>query len=75
MGDFNKIMVKKTDPSKNSIEEPKSQTEQNIYCLKCKQKRDITNVQQTTLKNGKPAYAGICPVCGTKVFRFMATTR
>jgi len=25
--------------------------------------------QSITLENGKPAIQGICPVCGTKVFR------
>jgi hypothetical protein len=25
--------------------------------------------QSITMKNGKPATKGICPVCGTKMFR------
>jgi hypothetical protein len=32
-------------------------------------KREIKNAQSIILKNGKPAIQGICPVCGTKVFR------
>lgn len=39
------------------------------YCVKCKAKRDIKNAKQITMKNGRPATQGVCPVCGTKVFR------
>ena len=39
------------------------------YCLKCREKREITNPEQVTLKNGRPATKGDCPQCGTKVFR------
>lgn len=39
------------------------------YCVKCKKKVEIKNPQKVTLKNGKPATKGVCPVCGTKVFR------
>ncbi|MCD6568399.1 MAG: hypothetical protein J7K94_06670 [Dehalococcoidia bacterium] len=39
------------------------------YCMKCRQKREIKNPKQITLKNGRPAVQGVCPICGTKVFR------
>jgi hypothetical protein len=39
------------------------------YCVKCKAKREISNPQKVTLKNGKPATQGTCPVCGTKIFK------
>jgi len=39
------------------------------YCMKCRQKREIRNARPVTLKNGRPAVQGVCPVCGTKVFR------
>ena len=39
------------------------------YCFKCRTKREVRNAQQVTLKNGRPATQGTCPVCGTKVFR------
>ena len=39
------------------------------YCLKCREKREINNPEQVTLKNGRPATKGDCPICGTKVFR------
>jgi DNA-directed RNA polymerase subunit RPC12/RpoP len=39
------------------------------YCVKCKAKVEMKNAQKVTLKNGKPATKGVCPKCGTKVFR------
>jgi RNase P subunit RPR2 len=39
------------------------------FCVKCKAKREIKNPKQVTLKNGRPAVQGTCPVCGTKIFR------
>ncbi len=39
------------------------------YCLKCRTKREMNNAQKVTLKNGRPATQGICPVCGTKITR------
>ena len=39
------------------------------YCLKCKQKVEIKNPQQITMKNGKPATTGECPTCGTKIYK------
>ena len=39
------------------------------YCVKDKRKVEIKNPKQVKLKNGKPATSGVCPICGTKVFR------
>jgi len=39
------------------------------YCFKCRSKKEIKDPQRVTLKNGRPAVRGVCPVCGTKVFR------
>jgi hypothetical protein len=39
------------------------------YCVKCRAKREIQNAQAITMKNGRPATQGSCPVCKTKVFR------
>ena len=41
--------------------------EQLAYCVKCKEKREMKNAQQVTMKNGKPALQGFCVVCGTKL--------
>ena len=37
------------------------------YCLKCRTKREMKGATQVTLKNGRPASQGTCPVCGTKI--------
>ena len=37
------------------------------YCLKCREKREIKDVQPVTLKNGRAARQGTCAVCGTKI--------
>jgi hypothetical protein len=39
------------------------------YCVKDKQKVQIKNPVQITMKNGKPATKGTCPMCGGSVFR------
>lgn len=39
------------------------------YCVKERKKVMIQNPVQTTMKNGKPAITGVCPDCGTKIFR------
>ncbi len=39
------------------------------YCVKCRAKREIKDPRSITMKNGRPATQGICPVCSTKVFR------
>jgi hypothetical protein len=38
-------------------------------CMKCRKKVEIKDPRQITLKNKRPAVAGSCPVCRTKVFR------
>ncbi len=39
------------------------------YCVKCREKREMKNPKSITMKNGKPATQGVCPTCGTKMFR------
>jgi Zn finger protein HypA/HybF involved in hydrogenase expression len=41
------------------------------YCVKCKAKKEIAKAQEVTMKNGRPAMQGVCPDCGTKLFRIM----
>ncbi len=43
------------------------------YCVKCRQKRIMQNARRVVTKNGRNAIEGICPVCGTKLFRFIAS--
>ena len=39
------------------------------YCVKCKKKREMQNATAVTMKNGKPAMKGVCPVCGCGMYR------
>ena len=39
------------------------------YYMKCKSKKEMKNSKAVTMKNGKPATQGVCPSCGTKMFR------
>jgi hypothetical protein len=39
------------------------------YCMKCRAKKEIRDPRRITMKNGRPATQGLCPTCGTKVFR------
>ncbi|MFH1383090.1 MAG: DUF5679 domain-containing protein [Chloroflexota bacterium] len=39
------------------------------YCVKCRAKREMTNTKSITMKNGRKASQGVCPVCKTKMFR------
>jgi NAD-dependent SIR2 family protein deacetylase len=39
------------------------------YCMKCRAKREMKDAKKITMKNGKPATQGVCPKCGTKMFR------
>lgn len=42
------------------------------YCMKCRSRREIKGAKQVTLKNGRPAMEGTCPVCNTKVVKLIA---
>jgi DNA-directed RNA polymerase subunit RPC12/RpoP len=42
------------------------------YCVKCKASREIAEPRPITMKNGRPATEGRCPVCGTKIFKIGA---
>ena len=41
------------------------------YCMKCREKRKFEGTV-VTLKNGRPAAQGTCPVCGTKLMRILS---
>ncbi len=45
------------------------------YCMKCRGKKPITNGENITMKNGRPAVHGLCGDCGTKLFRMMSTAK
>jgi len=45
------------------------------YCVKCKAKREMKDPKEVTFKgkggNKRSAMSGICPTCGTKMFRIL----
>ncbi len=43
------------------------------YCVKCKEKREMTQPQAVYTANGTPGTSGTCPVCGTKMFKMGRT--
>jgi len=45
------------------------------YCVKCKAKKEIAKAHEVTMKNGRPAMQGVCPDCGTKLFRIMGAKK
>lgn len=47
-------------------------SEVNGYCMKCKEKRSMSEPKAVTMKNGKPAVQGSCPECNTKMFKIGA---
>ncbi|HEU5098552.1 MAG TPA: DUF5679 domain-containing protein [Roseiflexaceae bacterium] len=44
------------------------------YCMRCKTKRPIQNAHHETTESGRPAARGTCPVCGAKMFTFLANS-
>ncbi|MGH2593266.1 MAG: toprim domain-containing protein, partial [Anaerolineae bacterium] len=43
------------------------------YCVKCKTKREIKDAQAVFTAAGTPATKGVCPVCGTGLYRMGLT--
>ena len=41
------------------------------YCMKCKAKSEMKDVQETVMKNGMKAAKGVCSKCGTKMFKIL----
>ena len=44
------------------------------YCVKCRTKREMKDTEEVTMpgKGGeRRAMKGICPVCGTKMFKIL----
>jgi hypothetical protein len=39
------------------------------YCVKCKAKREMSNAEEVTMKNGRKAMKGKCPKCDTGMYR------
>ena len=45
------------------------------YCMKCRAKREMRSPKSIIMKNRRPATQGVCPVCGTKMFRIGKSPR
>lgn len=43
----------------------------NGRCMKCKKEVEIKDAKTIVMKNGMEAVQGVCPNCGTKVFRIL----
>ena len=41
------------------------------YCVKCKEKREMTETEQVTMKNGRPAMKGKCGTCGCGMYKIL----
>ena len=41
------------------------------YCVKCREKREITDGRVEVTDKGRRMAKGACPVCGTNVTRFL----
>lgn len=40
------------------------------FCVKCRKKVSMKGASLVTLKNGRKAWKGSCPTCGTTIYRF-----
>ena len=45
------------------------------YCVKCRAKREIKDGKEVMTSKGRPMVQGSCPVCGTKVTRFITAKK
>lgn len=45
------------------------------YCLRCKSKQEMLEVEEITCANGRDAKKGKCKECETKMFRFIKINR
>ena len=44
------------------------------YCVKCKTKKEMLEVNEVVSKNGRPMLKGVCPDCGGKLNLFIKKT-
>jgi len=65
------ILVKLLTIEHQTVYSPckKEVNQMQAYCVKCRAKKEMRDARAITMKNGKPATQGVCPTCGTKMFR------
>jgi DNA-directed RNA polymerase subunit RPC12/RpoP len=56
------MLFSETNPRREEVQ-------MQAYCVKCRRKVEIKNPKSIKMKNKRPATQGVCPRCGTKVFR------
>jgi DNA-directed RNA polymerase subunit RPC12/RpoP len=44
-------------------------------CMKCKKQVEVKDAQDVVMKNGMKAVSGVCPDCGTKVFKIVGKNK
>jgi DNA-directed RNA polymerase subunit RPC12/RpoP len=44
-------------------------------CMKCKKQVEVKNAEDVVMKNGMKAISGVCPDCGTKVFKIVGKNK
>jgi len=42
-----------------------------VYCAKCKAKKEVSEAVRETMKNGRSAIKGQCPDCGTEIYKIL----
>ena len=45
------------------------------YCVKCKEKREMVDPNEETMKNGRPILKGKCPECGTTICKILPSKK
>lgn len=45
------------------------------HCMRCKEKRDMKDTAEVTMKNGRKAMKGVCTKCDTKMFKILGTKK
>ena len=45
------------------------------HCMKCKEKREMKDTSEVTMKNGRKAMKGVCEKCGTKMFKILGNSK
>ena len=41
------------------------------YCVRCKTRKGIEHAKTIVLRNGRRAVRGVCPDCGTGMYRIL----
>ena len=41
------------------------------YCMKCRTAKEMKAPKDIVMKNGRHASQGVCPTCGSKMFRIV----